>query len=302
MIALFQILVATAICIYGILLLIRLLNKMEKDILESWLGFLKFFLGTFVIGLLGFFAKLSYENRQMAVTESEQIGKYVENAMLNDIESRLRFAEYFSTVLPEGHTTGWENYYEKLRLEDSLKREAEKLKEATIQEMNELQQKSEDIVKDGDSLSKEDLEILAANAKKLNKLYVDVEDIQKKIEKGGSLSNASKNSASNSTPDDFVTCKKVENLMPYSRTSTFKVNEKVYVHAFVQAPKSESVAIIWKDTQGKEWNRTVTNVGVNTGRGYRLYDHVRPKKAGEYSVEMRNQANQVIGFKTFIVK
>ena len=296
---LIAVLVAALLCIFGIILLIRILRNFEKERLDTWLGFIKFFLGTFVIGLLGFFAKLSYESRQIAVTESEQIGKYVREAMLNDLESRIRFAEYFSTVLPKSHHTGWDDYHKLLIKQrdsiDQLMDNVEKTQDSIKQLKNEVLDIEEN---EGDS------KVYLEKKRKLDQLYEQVEESQKRINNSLKLAEdgSVKASATINTPDDFVTCKNVKELNPVKRTSKFKKDSLVYVHAFIQAPKRETITILWRDDKGEEWNKTVSNIGINMGRGYRLFDHVRPRKNGEFSVEMRNSSNEIIGFKKFIVE
>ncbi|NNM17804.1 MAG: hypothetical protein HKP24_04470 [Croceitalea sp.] len=276
---------------------------MEKDILESWLGFLKFFLGTFVIGLLGFFAKLSYENRQMAVTESEQIGKYVENAMLNDIESRLRFAEYFSTVLPEGHTTGWTKYYQKLRLQEAEKAEAERKQKEQLDSVNDILLANEELAQAPDSLlTEQDSQRIEENNRKMEALLANVDAMQKKIDQAQSLKRESVNENEASIGNNgIVTCRKVQNLMPYNRTTKFRVNERVYVHAFINSPRKERLTILWKDANDDELRSSERALGVNTDRGYRIFDYTQFKESGTYSVEMINQSGNVIGERTFTI-
>lgn len=299
-----QILLAASVSILSIILLIKFMVNIDRDKLDLWLGFLKFFLGTFVIGLLGFFAKLSYDNRQMAVTESEQIGKYVQNAMSEDLSERMRFAQYFSLVLPENHTTGWREYYDTLQAQELATLEAIQAKNVDIVEMDAIQASTEKLVKKNDHLSVSDSLKIIANTKKLDSLYNVIESRQKIIDDANKLFKATdrKGNASIASPDDFTTCRAVENLMPYGRGSSFNKGSKVYIHAFIKSPIEEEITILWKDYLGKEWNKTTSKVGVNLGRGYRLFDHVRPKSPGGYSVEMINQAGDVIGFKKFVVK
>ena len=85
---------------------------MEKEKLKLWLDFGKFFFGTFVIGFVSLVVKSGYENREIAIKESEQIGHYVEIALREDIGSRKRFAEYFKTVsVSDLYRERWTEYF-----------------------------------------------------------------------------------------------------------------------------------------------------------------------------------------------
>ena len=86
---------------------------MENDKLKIWLDFSKFFFGTVVIGFISLVVKTGFENREMAIKESDQIGKYVEIALREDVGARMRFAEYFKTVsMSDGYRQRWNAYYE----------------------------------------------------------------------------------------------------------------------------------------------------------------------------------------------
>ena len=85
---------------------------MENDKLKLWLEFGKFFLGTFLIGFISMIVKLGFEDRELAIKESEQIGQYVEIALREDVGVRKRFAEYFKTVsIAREYRQRWEAYF-----------------------------------------------------------------------------------------------------------------------------------------------------------------------------------------------
>lgn len=96
---------------------------MDNERLKLYLDFGKFFLGTFLIGIITFAVKSGFESREIAIKESEQIGKYVEIALREDIGTRKRFAEYFKTVtISDRYRTRWTNYYELVKKEfDTIK-------------------------------------------------------------------------------------------------------------------------------------------------------------------------------------
>lgn len=87
--------------------------EMEKDRLKLWLDFGKFFLGTFLIGFISLVVKSGFESREIAIKESEQIGKYVEIALREDVGVRKRFAEYFKTVsVSDEYRERWTDYFD----------------------------------------------------------------------------------------------------------------------------------------------------------------------------------------------
>ncbi|MCK4662352.1 MAG: hypothetical protein KAT68_05775 [Bacteroidales bacterium] len=85
---------------------------MEKEKLKLWLEFGKFFLGTFLIGFISLVINSGFESREIAIKESEQIGKYVEIALREDVGVRKRFAEYFKTVsVSDEYRERWTEYF-----------------------------------------------------------------------------------------------------------------------------------------------------------------------------------------------
>ena len=50
---------------------------MELEKLKEWLGFWKFFLGTFILGLATFLVNKDIQNREIEIKEQEQIAKYI---------------------------------------------------------------------------------------------------------------------------------------------------------------------------------------------------------------------------------
>lgn len=102
---------------------------MDESRLKLWLDFGKFFLGTFLIGFISLVINSSLENREVAIKESEQIGKYVEIALTEDVGVRKRFAEYFKTVsVNQKYRERWDIYFQLVRMEfDSIKNRADSL-------------------------------------------------------------------------------------------------------------------------------------------------------------------------------
>lgn len=125
---------------------------MDENKLKLWLDFGKFFLGTFLIGFISLVINSGFENREIAIKESEQIGKYVEIALKEDVGVRKRFAEYFKTVsVSEKYRDRWNIYFDLVSLEfEQLKIEAKSVRN----ELDNLKSKVSEI--DQNNLSDEE--------------------------------------------------------------------------------------------------------------------------------------------------
>lgn len=102
---------------------------LDIEKLKEWLGFWKFFLGTFILGLATFLVNRDIQNREIEIKEQEQIAKYIEHAIQDDVGIRLRFAQYFRNVTrSETLRERWQDYLEIVQREyDETKREKERL-------------------------------------------------------------------------------------------------------------------------------------------------------------------------------
>jgi uncharacterized protein YcbK (DUF882 family) len=90
--------------------------------LDTWLGFAKFLLGTVVLGLVTTFVNKDIQNKEIALKEidqrraielreQEQLGKFIEHALAEDVGLRRRFSQYFSTVTRSQELrNGWIEY------------------------------------------------------------------------------------------------------------------------------------------------------------------------------------------------
>lgn len=79
--------------------------------LKIWVSFLKFFLGSVVVTILGILIDASFTHRELEMKEMDQIGKYLNVALSKDIGVRKRFSEYFATTLrSEDARVRWESY------------------------------------------------------------------------------------------------------------------------------------------------------------------------------------------------
>ena len=84
---------------------------MTDERLTIWVGLLKFVLGTFIIGIASMLINREFQKREVELKEMEQLGKFVEHALTEDVGVRLRFAQYFSNVTrSEELKAGWTQY------------------------------------------------------------------------------------------------------------------------------------------------------------------------------------------------
>jgi len=84
---------------------------MTDERLQIWVGFAKFFLGTFAIGVATLLINSEIQDREIELKEMDQLGKFVSHALTEDVGVRLRFAQYFSSVTrSEGLKKGWTDY------------------------------------------------------------------------------------------------------------------------------------------------------------------------------------------------
>ena len=87
--------------------------------LKIWLGFSKFILGTFILGICGLLINCSIEDRQLklkeSVREEQSLEKFLGHAVDQSIDKRIRFAHYFSRVSThEDKRKLWTNFYNEL--------------------------------------------------------------------------------------------------------------------------------------------------------------------------------------------
>ena len=86
---------------------------MDNERLTIWLGFTKFILGTFVLGLVTAFINNEIQSREIELKEIEQLGKFIDHALTEDVGVRKRFAHYFAKVTRSDRLRErWQEYYE----------------------------------------------------------------------------------------------------------------------------------------------------------------------------------------------
>jgi hypothetical protein len=82
------------------------------DRLRIWLGFAKFLLGTVALGVMSAVLNKQIQDRTLAMKEQEQqqeyVKQFVSQALDDNLEKRVRFAHYFSSLL----SGSWNAYYD----------------------------------------------------------------------------------------------------------------------------------------------------------------------------------------------
>ncbi len=115
------------------------------------------------------------------------------------------------------------------------------------------------------------------------------------------IESALKRSASIKLDENFVTSKDVKRLVPIGITDTFAVG-RVYLMATVHAPREAELTVNWLREDGSLLFTRKTRVQTNTGRGFRTFSFKTITEPGNYAVQMRNEENQVIGYREFVVR
>ena len=91
---------------------------MTDERLKVWLGFAKFLLGTFALGLVSTLINSAIQQRELELKEQEQIGQFLEHALNQDVGVRKRFAQYFATVTRSEVLRGrWQEYSQLVDIE-----------------------------------------------------------------------------------------------------------------------------------------------------------------------------------------
>jgi hypothetical protein len=103
---------------------------MSEEKLKIWIGFTKFLLGTFALGLVTTLINSAIQTREVELKEQEQVGQFLQHALKEDVGIRRRFAQYFSTVTRSDKLReGWVRYSAMVDQEyQDTREEKEKLK------------------------------------------------------------------------------------------------------------------------------------------------------------------------------
>lgn len=136
---------------------------MNEKKLELWLGFGKFFLGTFIIGLVTVVINYNIQSREVDLKdrelalrdkdsefqEMERLGGFVTHALAENVAVRRRFSQYFSTVTRSSELrVRWKEYA-------GLVEEEYKATQARRKELEELENKLIKVSKKGKDVSSE---------------------------------------------------------------------------------------------------------------------------------------------------
>jgi Family of unknown function (DUF5675) len=107
---------------------------MTEERLKIWLGFGKFLLGTFAIGLVTTLVNSAIQEREVEIKEQEQVGHFLQHALQEDVGVRRRFAQYFATVTRSDQLRkGWASYFKLIETEYQEKRKEKTELEARAQ-------------------------------------------------------------------------------------------------------------------------------------------------------------------------
>ena len=97
------------------------------------------------------------------------------------------------------------------------------------------------------------------------------------------------------SPEKFVTCKRVTNLVPHFLTKQFASGERVYVWAQIYAPRlEETVRMVWKNDDGEVVANKLMKIRQNLGEGYRIY-YWKILQPGNYTISLYNGNGDEIG-------
>jgi hypothetical protein len=119
---------------------------MEKVKFDQLMSVLKFLIVTVGFGYISLSVNTAIQTREIEIKELEQVGKYVDMAVTENIGTRKRFAEYFATVTRSEELKAlWRDYERKVNIayeEEEKKKQAEEAKvknlEAEISQLKEI--------------------------------------------------------------------------------------------------------------------------------------------------------------------
>jgi len=91
---------------------------MDDKRFELWMKLGQFVIGTVVLGIATAAVNWQIQTRQVEIKELEQLGKFVEHALDENLTVRRRFADYFATVSQsDKFRERWTKYKEKIDAE-----------------------------------------------------------------------------------------------------------------------------------------------------------------------------------------
>jgi len=109
---------------------------MEKESFDQLMSVLKFLIVTVGFGYISLNVSTSIQKREIEIKELEQVGKYVDMAVTENIGTRKRFAEYFATVTrSEDLKALWRDYEGKVNKEFEEERKKKQAEEAKAKDL-----------------------------------------------------------------------------------------------------------------------------------------------------------------------
>lgn len=92
---------------------------MSRNRLKLWLGFTKWILGTFLLGLAGVLGNMEYQGARIELARLDQerifLESFVDHAMSEEVLTRLRLAHYIKTTATETKVkSAWDEFYMEL--------------------------------------------------------------------------------------------------------------------------------------------------------------------------------------------
>jgi hypothetical protein len=86
-------------------------SDVDRNHLDLWLNFWKFVLGTVVLGIVTTLLNNKIQEREVELKELDQLGKFANYALEEEVGVRRRFAQYFSNVTRSKELReGWQRY------------------------------------------------------------------------------------------------------------------------------------------------------------------------------------------------
>lgn len=148
---------------------LNLHNEAETRRYEARWSFYKVVFGTTIVGVvaafLPYWIQIIQENSKRTNDYRSFVTQYIDNGISQDIELRIRFAEYFSYLADDASQDAWKNYH------GELKNRRNKIR-VTI---NSLEKKRAALIAEGDDdLSEEDQIVLAELSRELSWAYGEV--------------------------------------------------------------------------------------------------------------------------------
>lgn len=228
---------------------------MDEKRFELWLRLGQFLIGTVVLGLATAVVNWQIQTRQVEIQEIEQLGKFVEHAIDENLTVRQRFADYFATVSQsETFRERWEMYKSKIDKElekiEAKAKELEKKKEVEIAEKAELLKQLQNTQEQVQDLEASWQNRVSLNEEERKKLQIKMEEQEATIRKAqaAALERDQKLALLQST------IQAAESELTYTRR-----NDRV------QVPTSKQgwVYLGEFDISSKKWINRYWNIGIN---------------------------------------